>query len=452
MKPFSIISIVLSFSLFFSCTDVREKFNEVNPNDPTEAPATMILPSLIAGVQLFHSGDAARIAGMWSGHFSGWDRPYLTYGSARSGPRSFDLPWRVFYNDNFNTALAVKEAADAPGQEEIFGVASICQAFSLGTATDLWGDIPYSTVDDPVTYPHPPYDSQIDVYQTVQSLLDEGITLASGTNDYSYSTSLGDWGEVAHTLKARNYLHTGDYEGALNATLNGISSPENDWISLHDSSSEESYNVFYAFSEARPSLLSAHKCHLVNLLDNVPDNPLYRGDDKTDEGARFDWYYVKQFEVYQSYADPNTIDGMFTADASFPLVSYVENQLIAAECQLRLGNSAAALEHLNNVRAVNDTYYGEGDQSTYAPYDLSDFNNDTELLTEILEEKYVSLFGQIESFSDMRRTDNLLGIEHFAGVLQAPLERFLYPESEIEWNPNIPDPQPDQYTPTPVNL
>ena len=72
------------------------------------------------------------------------------------------------------------------------------------------------------------------------------------------------------------------------------------------------------------------------------------------------------------------------------------------------------------------------------------------LLHEIVEEKYVSLVGQIEVFNDIRRTENLLEIPSTNGS-EIP-NRFLIPQVEINANANTPNPIPDLTEKTPVNM
>jgi starch-binding outer membrane protein, SusD/RagB family len=78
---------------------------------------------------------------------------------------------------------------------------------------------------------------------------------------------------------------------------------------------------------------------------------------------------------------------------------------------------------------------------------------DQALLREILEERYVSFFGQIEGFNDMRRTQD----ETVVRVPVAPNtgavlpQRFLYPQSEIDRNTSAPNPIPGIFVRTPVN-
>jgi len=85
-------------------------------------------------------------------------------------------------------------------------------------------------------------------------------------------------------------------------------------------------------------------------------------------------------------------------------------------------------------------------RSVYLPYVYADFapggidNNGTDsqsqaLLREILQERYVTLIGQIEGWNDMRRTGNFLNLPLPAGKTQYPL-RGLYSQIEQNTNPN----------------
>ncbi len=78
---------------------------------------------------------------------------------------------------------------------------------------------------------------------------------------------------------------------------------------------------------------------------------------------------------------------------------------------------------------------------------------DQALLREIIEERYVSFFGQIEGFNDLRRTQNetltRVPVTPNAGTLLP--QRFLYPQSEVDRNTSTPSPIPGMFIRTPVN-
>jgi len=200
--------------------------------------------------------------------------------------------------------------------------------------------------------------------------------------------------------------------------------------------------------------MTADGAYAFSLLN--PNDGNYRGNAKTDESERVSHYYL--FDDGDTYGtvDPNWKDGMFTPSSEFPLVTYVENELILAECYARTGNSAMALDHLNNARAAHAAKYGTAyDDYVTADFDAGGMANiagqtaDESLLMEIMEEKYLSMYGQIEIFTDLRRTDNMLGIPANTGT-NIP-ERFLYTQDEINSNSNVPSPIPGLFDPTPIN-
>jgi hypothetical protein len=89
--------------------------------------------------------------------------------------------------------------------------------------------------------------------------------------------------------------------------------------------------------------------------------------------------------------------------------------------------------------------------STIPP--ASSLTPDQALLREILEERYVSFFGQIEGFNDMRRTQNetLVRVPVLPNSGTQLPQRFLYPQSEIDRNTSTPSPIPGLFVRTPVN-
>ncbi|MFN5883972.1 MAG: hypothetical protein ACK445_01410 [Bacteroidota bacterium] len=86
------------------------------------------------------------------------------------------------------------------------------------------------------------------------------------------------------------------------------------------------------------------------------------------------------------------------------------------------------INKFNNPRKYHDSTFGGFD-----PYIATDFANNNALLKEIMVEKYISLYGQIEAYSDVRRTNNLIGVKPNTGS-NVP-QRFLYPQAEINTNP-----------------
>jgi hypothetical protein len=102
----------------------------------------------------------------------------------------------------------------------------------------------------------------------------------------------------------------------------------------------------------------------------------------------------------------------------------------------------------------------------YEDYELEDFtpggvlnpeskypNAQTALLAEIASEKFVVLLAQYEVFNELRRLQVAspvisLGIPISIGSRYPA--RFIYPQNEINTNPNTPNPAPDQFTKLPI--
>ena len=235
-------------------------------------------------------------------------------------------------------------------------------------------------------------------------------------------------------------------------------------LAVPHGSSNNDANLTYQFFEigVRGSDLKVSD-FIISLLDSSSNNPVqsnYRGNFKTDESARFSY----MFQTSNNVVIPNTINGIAAIDKSAILVSYAENQLILAETYLRAGDAASALNSLNAHRSSLLTQMSPFGNPKYDAYTSEDFQSggienqdglsvNNAILREILEERYVSLFGTTENFSDTRRTYNEVDVR----VSVAPNtgselpQRFLYPQTEVDRNANIPSPLPGFFEPTRVN-
>ncbi|MCK5169414.1 MAG: RagB/SusD family nutrient uptake outer membrane protein, partial [Bacteroidales bacterium] len=218
-----------------------------------------------------------------------------------------------------------------------------------------------------------------------------------------------------------------------------------DWLINHDDGDEwidGIMNIYWNFMQwNRYGYMGAQDAYLPTLMIET----------RVDT-ARYDYYYTS--------GDPYAIDpyawygGIFQNDHSFPVITYYETQLILAECEMVDGtpDPAAAVDALNEVHyywndRLNDLY--ETDSVYYDTLYVADFATNADLLEEILTEKYISCYGQLEAYNDLRRTDNYIGIPLKLGTTQYP-ERFPIPQSEIDSNVNA-EATTDINTPTPVN-
>jgi len=426
-------AVVLSLGLTSCEKDINE-VNRINPNQFSDSDPTLMITGAQMANVLVQEGEMARIAGIFSGYFSGSDRQYVSLSQYICNAGDFDNVWGTVYSEGIGQCRLIKAKAEKANNKVLYGVASITEAHLLLTAASVWGDIPNTEACDD-SKENPKFDDMNSVYQYCIDLLTKVESDVVGKNSYSKAyAGTFDWSEVANTLLARAYLHKKDYTNAKSAALKGVSAG-NDLYADHSQASPGAWNLYYDFLDwNRPGYMSCVGAHIVGLLDTASKTTC-RNNAKTDETGRFGYYFVKD---YYTSCDPNLVDGIFATTQNFALVTYAETQLILAECESRLNNDAQALVHLNNVRAELNTKYG-----TYSNYVLSDFGpgqmlagatQSEALLKEIMMEKYVSMYGQIEGWTDIRRTNNLIGVPANTGS-DLP-QRFLIPQSEINANSN----------------
>lgn len=468
------LTIILAIIGLSACSSLVDDLNE-NPNSPTTASYPYILTGAEVGNAVFHNGEAARKAGIFCGYYTGIDRQHLGFSEYAVTTSDFNGQWNTVFVDAVANSLAAEEAALDAGVEGItLGISQVIRASALGMAASLWGSIPFEDAGR-TAVENPSYEQQMQVYAKVQNLLDEALAnLGSGQGrpesgaDIHFNGNPNSWMEVVHSLKARYYMHTKEYANAYTEAQMGISAPENSWLMPHGTALENAnlnYQFFAIASRQADLVTSDFATSLVDPNDMTnPDFSNYRGNAKTDETARYNYL----FRLTSVGVQPNTIDGFAAQQEPGQIITYQENLLILAEAGYRSNGFQSGLDHLNEFRSYMSTggYLSNADPAniTFDAFEAPDFENggienqdgismDNALLREILEERYITLFGQLEGFNDTRRTLN-------ESTVRVPVQpntgnrlpqRFLYPTTEIDRNPNTPKPIPGFFEPTEVN-
>lgn len=443
--------------------------NDVDPNAATTAPPDLLLNGGEVGQIALQEANLARTAGVFAGYFTGSDRQYAALERGQQVNDDYNSSWTIGYQETLAQLNLALQGYQETGNRVGAGVAKVHMALAFGTLADLFGDVPLTQALDADQFEDPEFDSQANVYATVIDMLEEAIAdLESGTGSVSAATEVfygttffsptatsgsiaSNYVEVAYTLLGRYNLNIQDYAAAAAAARNGISAPANNMVAPHGSSLGSNVNQYWEFGvRDRGGYLTANNAFAVQLLLNS-DNEL------TNEAERLDFYYDGPLAT----ADLD-YGAFFAFNASFPIVTFAENQLILAEATLLAGrNRDEALDALNSVRAELDSQFKTFEEDStgaivdstgyYGAYELEDFDTDgiandgtdspdDALLRTILEEKYISLIGQIQGYTDVRRTDNFIGVP---GKLNGEVpSRFIYPRNELNANANAPSPVP----------
>ena len=452
--------------IIFGCDSLIPEDLNINPNSPSEAPEDLVLTGSMVGTILFHEGATSRRAGIWSGYFRGTDRQHEGFDNYLVEASDFTAIWNDVFINSLRNAIIVEEKALSSDRSGVMtGISKVIQAHGLGVAASLYGDIPFDQAGR-IEYIYPEFESQDVVYEKVQDLLTQAIlelsldvNKPSNGSDIFFNGDSYKWIKVANSLKARFYMHTKNYDQAYNYASLGIGSPAENMMAIHGDVQGNS-NLFYQFfTGSRGTELTSENSKIVEIISSGHSS--YRGNSKTNEKARFDFYF-------SGSGRPNYTSGYFSRSNTFPLVSYSENTLTLAESGLRSKNFYTGLSHLNEFRGYmsGGGYLNNGYDTlemNYNPYIQTDFESggmenidniskEDALLREILEERYVTFYGQIEGFNDVRRTrKETYGIKITPNTGVSLPERFLYPQSEIDANPNTPSPIPGFFEPTKIN-
>jgi hypothetical protein len=470
MKNMFSLILIASMLLLPSCeipTDLNDNPNEITLQDVD--PNLFLNGAQLANIMIQNS-HLNRISGMFSGQLVGYTSLYSNiYGYALSTVESND-EWNGCYTGVLTNTRHVREAA--PDDKLLVGIAKVIEAHAVGTLAILMGDVPYTEVVSEVE--DPKFDAQKSVLAAVTSLLDGAISdLGSATSrsesyDIYYGGDKDNWLAAAYTLKARYALVQSDYSGALSAAGSGISSSAGDmnFVPRGDAAtSEGDKNLFNAIlAGSRAGDLGNNGSYLLELLN--ADTANYRGNAKTNETARYNYY-----KIDETSGDGNL--GVIERFEPMPMVTYFENQLIKAEAAARTSSFADGLGHLNDYRAwlasggrINDTY-NDSASILYEAYEAADFASDgmenpdgvsadIALLREIIEERYVSGFGTYMPFNDHRRlrgdgeTALIPPFSLNTSAASEHVERIPYAQDELSSNSTI-DEDPGLYAETEVN-
>jgi len=466
MKTYNKLILFLAIiGLFSSC----QKFVEGYEKDPTGITFTVAEQELTAVMlenQFFHKADGMRLAMMWLNQATGKDRQYKSLDNWNNASGAdFNGPWNEVYLTMAHADI-VENLADADGNIILRGMGKLYKAWAGGEAASLWGDVPFSQLNDYDNYPDPAYDTQAHVFEQVQDLLDEAIAdLNSGVGkinenrDFYFEGKTYKWVKIAHGLKARFYLHQKQYAEALNEALQGPSDLSDDLFAKFDSNEDapfSKWNPTKVFNLLRSGYLDASEAFANKRLLNGSSG---RNNTKTTDNRKSYNYSGNALN------DASVANGTGKFFGDMPMVTYGEMLLIATEAELRKHPDATgmanALTHYNTYRALltSGAYSGGYGTGNFDPYDAADFdaggieNQDNidpvqAFFREIFEERYIFFIGDYESFIDFSRSFNDSMVPQYMKLrfdLQTgdilysgqPL-RFVYPQTEKDANANFP--------------
>lgn len=408
-----------------------------DPNAPTLATANQLLSGIEANVFGQQEGPVAMLICEWMQQCAGTAGRFVeVQGAYTINNNSFDGSFSSIYTAG--GLLAVKDAearVDAVPDKQYKGVLEVLETMQVLFGADNWGSIPYR---EAVVSTAPAFDPQLQIYDDLLALLNQAITDLNGAGsgpgayDLVYGGDKSKWIQAAHTLKARIYLHLAEargpsqYASARTEALLGISAPANDWKTVHsEATSERNMWLQFQLTSFGQDLVAGARLVQIMQAQNDPRLPDYFGKNTTGGYGGYD--VATQLTVG---GDPSPIANSNRNVPTFsqPIITYDENQLILAETAFQAGDIPNAALALNNVRSR----FGK---SVIV----------TPTLADIMTEKYIALFQNIEAWNDYKRTC-LPTLTPALGRSVVP-GRLPYGFTEQQTNPNTPaDPGPSLIT------
>jgi hypothetical protein len=417
-----------------------------DPNNPLAASPSQFYGAVQSNLWQLQSGDLSRLTTLWMQQGFGAARQMAsvyTYSGVTEG--TYDAEFARAYQGGGILDLHKIDSISVLFGDSIFlGISHVVEAWMIGTDADIWGDIPYSQADSFALYPQPVLDPQMTIYSDVQNTLSAAITeLSSGAGvgpggfDLVYGGDATSWIALAHTLKARFFLHTAEvvgtaaYASAITEANLGISSNDGDYTANFSNNSEGESNPWFQFSDGdggtgRAGDLSALPSHLDSLLRG--------GGDPRDTVYYASIVGSDTSNANQSFFSSERLAPTFPQ----PFVTYNENLLIRAEAEFQTGATGAALADLNLERASWAIPFSDPTRAWHSKVVLAPVGAVS--LQAIMTEKYIVMFQNIETWNDYKRTCIPALTPVGGGVNGVIPGRLLYPVSERQTNKNIPLP------------
>lgn len=426
-----------------------EEINE-NPNVPLDVPLNTLLPPAQKALANAQGGRIFRYTGIFGKQLRGVEGQELLIQNYQPDEIFVSNPWQdIYVGPMINLKIIIDRASET--SPHYAGVARILMVQSLGTLTDIWGDVPYTEALRGGEIDHPIFDSQQEIYNTIFALLDRATAdLASpnsvfspGADDLMYGGDLNRWTAAAAVMQARYAMRTTKRDpnaaaATLEALMGQVMDSPNDDLKYDYLGTGDETNPIAGFYASTP--LAYMNAQYMDILEGLSD-PRMPTITRT---------------IPLSGGNRKPGDYWSTAEAPVRLVTYIEQEFLRAEAHARLGNPGDAQQALENAvrSSMDEVSAGSIDtdaQNSYIAEHLQLGANETENLRIILTQKFIAMLTTPEPWADWRRTGFPELMPNPDGVTSANPNgeiprRLIYPQSERLRNNNFPLPAPNMQT------
>ncbi|WP_162053765.1 SusD/RagB family nutrient-binding outer membrane lipoprotein [Pontibacter pamirensis] len=477
MKKYRFLHFLLAVGLVLgsaACDEDTLDEIDTNPNSPEDVSVSLLMPQVTMAVPTAVTGvDLAWYSSAFVQHTAG------VHGQIQDADRRSGLEDATLLNNVWSTIYATvlpdldaiirkgSEGGDEAGNWTHVGIAKVLKAYTLSTATDAWGPVPASEAGQGIENRQPTFDAQQEVYNQIQTLLDEAIAdldkeaaTNPGAQDFIYGGDASLWMKAAYSLKARYWMRLSNVnsaaaQNALDAAEQGFESAADNFtfnqyvasaIGEHPWFQELNDRSHHAVSESFvETLLELNDPRLEAMVAIVPDSGRIIGAPNATQDN-------DQRSVL--FSDVTTM--VLNPTSPMPMMTYDELQFIMAEAYLRLGNTDEAYDaYQEGIRAAMlrqlDPNPSEEVISEYLSNPALPQSAGALTLENIIRQKWIAFFyfQPFEAYNDWRRTGFPAFIDDH--LISPPPVRFPYPQDEIDANEaQVPDIRGNQIFTNPI--
>ena len=371
----------------------------VDPTRPADVGLALVLPAAQSQAAFNQMASANRLSGILMQHWDGFDAQQVDFQQYTLNETTLNNYWNTgLYGGVMKDCDVLIKKGEAEEQPHYVGIGKILMAGALGHVATIFGDAPFSDAFKGTESLKPVYDSQEQLYASVQTLLDEAIVELSkpavgggpdSSSDLIFEGDADKWIATAHALKARYYMHLtkrdpAAHTKALAEIANAFDSNGDQPDFIFDPAVAFSHPLAQ-FGAQRPNTLVMNQGFITKLTGDPRDAEIHDGDAFYDGGSGLFWS---------------------SNDSPSPLISYAEVKFLEAEALLRDGQGGAANTALQEAVEANMDYYDvDGDAYLLTVPDISGMALEAGL-SAIMDQSYKALYGQgaVEVWTNYRRT------------------------------------------------
>lgn len=478
--------IIKLFALLFtvsiiSCND----FLDINddPNNPSNVPASLTLPSAQLEIGTVLSGDYAVVGGIWAQH---WTQSHVAsqyrdedrYNMTRL---DYQIAWTELYAGALLDLKKVEAEALASEDWNLYLQAVSLTAYTYQILVDWYDAVPYTEAlggEEGVTAPH--YTPGAEVYADLLVRLDDALSkdfsgdgVSQIPSDFifghlSEAAQVEAWQQFANTLKLKLWLRQTkvNNSGAQAAISNLLATAT--FLDM-----DAKLDIFTDLPDQSNPLYESNVRQL-NVATNLRGSRTFISWLQENGDPRLDAYFLPgtsgHYGLWQGWFEAPTTEvaeqqpDVAILSPTRPVYFFSEDEVdfMLAEAHARYGDPAQAKAYYDEAVVDACARVGTDCSELVAPGGVYEYPNGTleENIRAIIYQKWASLVDRgYEAFWDHLRTgypeisdlaafdDNVIpGTFTYSVGGQTPNglfpQRLIYPESERNSNQNTPAEQP----------